>query len=155
MNPTNVQIPCRDFLAIVELDMEIDEILGEPRQASIPTKSVIYVWGYNQSGQTGRRDKDGNLRIPKQLPSDLFGCPIGGGNSRWRDIACGREHTAAVASDGSLFTWGIFTPFFLYNRVFPNCLLDVVLLCFDFYPLYCKYGYSKSRLSGLRIEFVA
>ncbi|KAK6128998.1 hypothetical protein DH2020_037252 [Rehmannia glutinosa] len=37
---------------------------------------------------------------------DLFGCPAAGGNSRWLDIACGREHTAAVASDGSLFTWG-------------------------------------------------
>ncbi|XP_051141142.1 ultraviolet-B receptor UVR8 isoform X2 [Andrographis paniculata] len=86
--------------------MEIDEILGESKHTRIPTKSVIYIWGYNQSGQTGRRDKEGNLRIPKQLPPDLFGCPAVGGNSRWLDIACGREHTAAVASDGSLFTWG-------------------------------------------------
>ncbi|KAL0316944.1 UNVERIFIED_CONTAM: Ultraviolet-B receptor UVR8 [Sesamum calycinum] len=85
--------------------MEIDEILGESKSASLPTKSVIYVWGYNQSGQTGRKCKEGNLRIPRQLPPDLFGC-ASGGNSRWLDIACGREHTAAVASDGSLFTWG-------------------------------------------------
>ncbi|KAL0450427.1 UNVERIFIED_CONTAM: PH, RCC1 and FYVE domains-containing protein 1 [Sesamum latifolium] len=85
--------------------MEIDQILGESKSASLPTKSVIYVWGYNQSGQTGRRCKEGNLRIPRQLPPDLFGC-ASGGNSRWLDIACGREHTAAVASDGSLFTWG-------------------------------------------------
>ncbi|KAA8547878.1 hypothetical protein F0562_004307 [Nyssa sinensis] len=53
----------------------------------------------------GLKAKDRNLRIPRQLPPELFGCP-GGGNSRWLDIACGREHTAAVASDGSLFTWG-------------------------------------------------
>ncbi|CAA0828309.1 Regulator of chromosome condensation (RCC1) family protein [Striga hermonthica] len=86
--------------------MEIDEILGEPKQASMTTKSVIYAWGYNQSGQTGRRGEEGNLRIPRQLPMDLFGCPTGGGSSRWLDIACGREHTAAAASDGSLFTWG-------------------------------------------------
>ncbi|KAL0343764.1 UNVERIFIED_CONTAM: hypothetical protein Sangu_1263800 [Sesamum angustifolium] len=88
--------------------MEIDEILGESKSASLPTKSVIYVWGYNQSGQTGRKCEEGNLRIPRQLPPDLFGC-ASGGNSRWLDIACGREHTAAVASDGSLFTWGIVT----------------------------------------------
>ncbi|KAL8475902.1 hypothetical protein ACS0TY_028533 [Phlomoides rotata] len=86
--------------------MEIDEILGETKRAKIPTKSVIYVWGYNQSGQTGRRCEDGNLRIPRQLPMELFGCPSAGENSRWLDIACGREHTASIASDGSLFTWG-------------------------------------------------
>ncbi|GFS30517.1 regulator of chromosome condensation (RCC1) family protein [Actinidia rufa] len=86
--------------------MDIDEIFGDySRPISLPTKSAIYVWGYNQSGQTGRKGKEHNLRIPRQLPPDLFGCP-GGVNSRWLDIACGQEHTAAVASDGSLFTWG-------------------------------------------------
>ncbi|KAH8483503.1 hypothetical protein H0E87_028055 [Populus deltoides] len=86
--------------------MDINEIVGETkRSVNFPTKSAIYVWGYNQSGQTGRKGKDGQLRIPKQLPPELFGCPAGA-NARWLDIACGREHTAAVASDGSLFTWG-------------------------------------------------
>lgn len=85
--------------------MDIDEILGVSRPVSLTNKSAIYVWGYNQSGQTGRRGEERSLRIPKQLPPELFGCPAGG-NSRWLDIACGREHTAAVASDGSLFTWG-------------------------------------------------
>ncbi|XVE72288.1 hypothetical protein DITRI_Ditri11bG0027200 [Diplodiscus trichospermus] len=87
--------------------MEIDAIIGEPmsRSVNIPTKSAIYVWGYNHSGQTGRKGKEQQLRIPKQLSPELFGCPAGV-NARWLDIACGREHTAAVASDGSLFTWG-------------------------------------------------
>ncbi|KAK8327335.1 hypothetical protein E1A91_A11G172700v1 [Gossypium mustelinum] len=87
--------------------MDIETIMGETmtRSQNIPTKSAIYVWGYNHSGQTGRRGKEQHLRIPKQLSPDLFGCPAGA-NSRWLDIACGREHTAAVASDGSLFTWG-------------------------------------------------
>ncbi|XP_073144500.1 ultraviolet-B receptor UVR8 [Henckelia pumila] len=86
--------------------MEIDEILGESQRMRLPTKSAIYVWGYNESGQTGRRGEEKSLRIPRQLPPELFGCPAAGGNSRWLDIACGRGHTAAVASDGSLFTWG-------------------------------------------------
>uniref|UniRef100_A0A2P2M546 RCC1-like domain-containing protein n=1 Tax=Rhizophora mucronata TaxID=61149 RepID=A0A2P2M546_RHIMU len=86
--------------------MGIDEIMGKAtRSVNLPTRSAIYVWGYNQSGQTGRRGKERHLRIPKQLPPDLFGCPAGA-NARWLNIACGREHTAAVASDGSLFTWG-------------------------------------------------
>lgn len=86
--------------------MEIDKIFGETKPVSLPTKSAIYVWGYNQSGQTAREGKERQLRIPKQLPPELFGCPAGA-NARWLDIACGREHTAAVASDGSLFTWGM------------------------------------------------
>ncbi|KAJ6417004.1 hypothetical protein OIU84_002820 [Salix udensis] len=86
--------------------MDINGIIGETkRSVNLPTKSAIYVWGYNQSGQTGRKGKEGQLRIPKQLPPELFGCPAGA-NARWLDISCGREHTAAVASDGSLFTWG-------------------------------------------------
>ncbi|XP_062106439.1 ultraviolet-B receptor UVR8 [Humulus lupulus] len=85
--------------------MDVDDIFGTVRPASLPRKSAIYVWGYNHSGQTGRQGKENQLRIPKQLPPELFGCPAGA-NSRWLDIACGREHTAAVASNGSLFTWG-------------------------------------------------
>ncbi|XP_050228936.1 ultraviolet-B receptor UVR8 [Mercurialis annua] len=87
--------------------MDIAEIIGETttKSMTLPTKSAIYIWGYNQNGQTGRKGKEQQLRIPKQLPPDLFGCPAGA-NARWLDISCGREHTAAVASDGSLFTWG-------------------------------------------------
>ncbi|KAE9605024.1 putative regulator of chromosome condensation 1/beta-lactamase-inhibitor protein II [Lupinus albus] len=85
--------------------MDIDKILGTTKPASFARKSAIYVWGYNQSGQTGRKGKEDQLRIPKQLPPELFGCPAGF-NARWLDVACGREHTAAIASDGSLFTWG-------------------------------------------------
>ena len=86
--------------------MDMDDIFGKSRSVSLTTKCAIYVWGYNHSGQTGRQGKQCQLRIPRQLSPDLFGCPAGA-NSRWLDIACGREHTAAVASDGSLFTWGI------------------------------------------------
>ncbi|CAM9001015.1 unnamed protein product [Rhodiola kirilowii] len=87
------------------LGMDIYYVLGETPPVTFPTKTAIYVWGYNYSGQTAREDKEHNLRIPKQLRSELFGC-LAGANARWLDIACGREHTAAVASDGSLFTWG-------------------------------------------------
>ncbi|KAI3678690.1 hypothetical protein L6452_37992 [Arctium lappa] len=84
--------------------MVIDEIFGDTRPVLAPTKSALYVWGYNQPGQTGRKCKEQNLRIPKQLPPDLFGCLVGA-NSRCLVVACGRKHIADVASDGSLFTW--------------------------------------------------
>lgn len=85
--------------------MDIVQIFGDSRPVSLPTKTAIYVWGYNQSGQTGRTGEERNLRIPRQLPPEFFGSPAGG-NTRLLDIACGREHTAVVSSDGSLFTWG-------------------------------------------------
>ncbi|KAJ4788211.1 Regulator of chromosome condensation (RCC1) family protein [Rhynchospora pubera] len=88
--------------------MDIDEILCEVRETSIPSKSAIYIWGYNDSGQTARKENSRHLRIPKSLSSNLFNFSEANGkkNLRWLDVACGREHTAAITSDGSLFTWG-------------------------------------------------
>ncbi|KAE8801425.1 ultraviolet-B receptor UVR8 [Hordeum vulgare] len=85
--------------------MDIDDVICNLRVVGVPTKSAIYTWGYNQSGQTARKGKERHLRIPKSLPPKLFTCRDGE-NLRWTDIACGRAHTAAVVSDGSLFTWG-------------------------------------------------
>lgn len=87
--------------------MGADQILGDVQEAvTFPTMSAIYIWGYNQRGQTARECNEGHLRIPKRLSRELFKCPRGE-KLRWLDIACGREHTAAVASDGTLFTWGL------------------------------------------------
>lgn len=85
--------------------MDLDEVLCEFQVVKFPTKSAIYLWGYNQRGQTGRKGKECHLRIPKSLSPRLF---VDGERRSllWLDIACGREHTAAVASDGSLYTWG-------------------------------------------------
>ena len=99
--------------------MDINDVFGMTQNSSLPRKSAIYVWGYNQSGQTGRKGKDHQLRVPRQLRPDLFGCPVEA-NCRWLDIDCGREHTAAVASDGSLFTWGLAYSYFLMTRDFVS-----------------------------------
>jgi len=112
--------------------MEVTEILGESRPVALPTKSAIYVWGYNQRGQTGRNEKGQKLRIPRQLPPELFGCPTGN-NTRWLDVACGREHTAAVASDGSLFTWG--SNLFLKK----SCVTSKFFLRFKFWLTLSKF----------------
>uniref|UniRef100_A0A0D9VW40 Uncharacterized protein n=1 Tax=Leersia perrieri TaxID=77586 RepID=A0A0D9VW40_9ORYZ len=80
--------------------MDMDDMFGGLRVAGVPMKSAIYVWGYNHSGQTARKGKECHLRIPKSLPPKLFKWQDGK-NLRWIDVACGREHTAAVASDGA------------------------------------------------------
>lgn len=101
--------------------MDVDGVLGDPKSSSVPTKSAIYVWGYNYSGQTGRESQS---RVPKQLPTELFGCPA----SRWLDVACGRAHTAAVASDGSLFTWGLEFDFFFISLFVISRIMSIVML---------------------------
>ena len=101
----------------------------EEQQAKQQQRRVQYMCGgYNESGQTGRKGKQWQLRIPRQLPPQLFGCPAATGpNSRWFDIACGREHTAAVASDGSLFTWGIIYISSLHCIPFYVCSLLIMM----------------------------
>ena len=89
--------------------MVLHQILGDVQEsAAFPMMTAIYIWGYNQQGQTAREGNERSLRIPKRLSREIFKCPRGE-KHRWLDIACGREHTAAVASDGTLFTWGLFS----------------------------------------------
>ncbi|KAG0464606.1 hypothetical protein HPP92_018770 [Vanilla planifolia] len=85
--------------------MDVDEVLCEFLASSFPTKSAIYVWGYNHAGQTARKGKECHLRIPRQLSPKLFNSAQKR-SLRWLDVACGLEHTAAVAADGVLYTWG-------------------------------------------------
>lgn len=87
----------------------------------IPLKCAIYTWGYNKCGQTARKGKEPHLRIPWRLSQNLFRCPDDSQKSRWLDVACGWEHTAAVASDGSLFTWGLISSdFWFYDNRFMH-----------------------------------
>lgn len=134
----------RKYSRLGSSSMDIDALLGDSRPASLPTKSAIYVWGYNQCGQTGRNGKECQLRIPKQLPPELFGCPAGQ-NSRWLDIACGREHTAAVASDGSLFAWG-----------YDPSLSLTFLLCARFWEIviYVLVIFKRSVISWVKMNVI-
>ncbi|KAK9683638.1 hypothetical protein RND81_10G155400 [Saponaria officinalis] len=99
--------------------MTIGDVLGQSKPVAVPTKSAIYVWGYNQRGLTGRTKKDRKFRIARQLPPELFGC-LARSSTRWLDVARGREHTAAVASDGSLY---------LGFRSFPPAVLNPCWPC--------------------------
>jgi len=60
-----------------------------------------FVWGANKSGQLGIGDGQ-NVTSPY---------PLSAGNAvnsevQWRQIAPGYRHTAAIRSDGTLWTWG-------------------------------------------------
>ena len=60
------------------------------------TSGELWVWGDNEFGQLG----DGTT-------SDRA-APVRVGASRtWKSVTFGDSHTAAIAGDGSLWTWGL------------------------------------------------
>ena len=68
---------------------------------SLPSSNkLLYVWGNNYHGQLGLGD-EAVLKWIKD-PTEL-NAPHG---TAWIQVACGRNHTAAISSNGDLFTWG-------------------------------------------------
>jgi len=70
---------------------------GYGHTAAIKTDGTLWLWGNNAyRGMLGD-----NTTVPKSSPVQTI---IGGTN--WLQVACGYRHTAAVKTDGTLWTWG-------------------------------------------------
>ena len=66
--------------------------IGE--QIGIPPE--LWTWGYGGIGQLGNRVLDN-----RSTPVTTFT-----GGTNWKQISAGREHVAAIKTDGTLWTWG-------------------------------------------------
>jgi alpha-tubulin suppressor-like RCC1 family protein len=64
--------------------------------SAIKTDGSLWIWGRNANGQLGINNKD-----DRSIPVTTFA----GGNT-WKQVALGNQHTAAVKTDGTLWTWG-------------------------------------------------
>ena len=64
--------------------------------AAIKTDGTLWTWGYNASGQLGVNDT--NTRC---TPVTTFA-----GGTNWKQVAACGSYTAAVKTDGTLWTWG-------------------------------------------------
>jgi alpha-tubulin suppressor-like RCC1 family protein len=64
--------------------------------AAIKTDGTLWNWGLNGSGQLGD-----NTVVSKLSP-----VTTAGGGTNWKQVACGYYHTAAIKTDGTLWTWG-------------------------------------------------
>jgi alpha-tubulin suppressor-like RCC1 family protein len=69
---------------------------GRFHTAAIKTDGTLWTWGRNNSGQLGN-----NTIISRSTPITTFA-----GGTNWKQVACGRFHTAAIKTDGTLWTWG-------------------------------------------------
>ncbi|MCX8648484.1 InlB B-repeat-containing protein, partial [Bifidobacterium sp. B4107] len=76
--------------------------LGAWHSAAIGSDGNLYTWGRNSNGQLGR---DTNI-TPANRPG-LVGKPQGAPDGfTWKQASLGWFHSAAIGSDGNLYTWG-------------------------------------------------
>ena len=69
---------------------------GQNHTASIKTDGTLWMWGSGFYGQIGN-----NTGLNRSSPVQT----VAGGNN-WSSVACGYYHTAAIKTDGTLWTWG-------------------------------------------------
>ena len=69
---------------------------GRFHTAAVKTDGTLWCWGRNNEGQLGD-----NTTTQRNIPVTTFA----GGNT-WKSVTCGEYHTAAIKTDGSLWTWG-------------------------------------------------
>ena len=69
---------------------------GQYHTAAIKTDGTLWLWGRNSNGQLGDNTTT-NQSSPVQTISS---------GTNWKLVACGQYHTAAIKTDGTLWTWG-------------------------------------------------
>ena len=79
---------------------------GSRHAAAIKTDGTLWLWGINNNGHLG---DDTNV-------SKLSPITTAGGGTDWSQVSAGGYHTAAIKTDGTLWTWGNNT----YGRLGDN-----------------------------------
>ena len=70
---------------------------GSYHFAAIKTDGTLWTWGVNNYGSVG----DGTTTVRKSSPGT-----VSGGGTNWKQVSCSNYHTAAIKTDGTLWTWG-------------------------------------------------
>jgi alpha-tubulin suppressor-like RCC1 family protein len=69
---------------------------GVGHKAAIKTDGTLWTWGRGLEGQLGTNDK-----TQRNTPITTFA-----GGTNWKQVGSGNFHTAAIKTDGTLWTWG-------------------------------------------------
>jgi len=70
---------------------------GYSHTAAIKTDGTLWVWGRAEnSGKLGNANT-----ADRSTPVTTFA-----GGTNWKQVSCKRSHTAAIKTDGTLWTWG-------------------------------------------------
>ena len=69
---------------------------GGYHTAAVKTDGTLWTWGFNNNGQLGD-----NTITQRSSPVQTVTF-----DTNWKLVACGNYHTAAIKTDGTLWTWG-------------------------------------------------
>jgi alpha-tubulin suppressor-like RCC1 family protein len=69
---------------------------GEMHAVALKTDGTLWTWGLNSSGQLGTGDT-----TARSSPGTTAG-----GGTNWKQVSCGYKTSAAIKTDGTLWTWG-------------------------------------------------
>ncbi len=69
---------------------------GSFHVAAIKTDGTLWTWGYGNEGRLGN-----NSATDRRTPVTTFA-----GRTNWKQVSAGGFHTAAIKTDGTLWTWG-------------------------------------------------
>ena len=69
---------------------------GFAHTSAIKTDGTLWTWGFNTVGQLGD-----NTSSNRSSPVTTVA-----GGTTWKQVACGYNNTAAIKTDGTLWTWG-------------------------------------------------
>jgi alpha-tubulin suppressor-like RCC1 family protein len=72
---------------------------GHSHSAAIKTDGTLWAWGSGGSGELG--NNQGTISS-RSTPVTTFA-----GGTNWKQVACGNSFTAAIKTDGTLWTWGV------------------------------------------------
>jgi alpha-tubulin suppressor-like RCC1 family protein len=75
---------------------------GYGHTAAVKTDGTLWTSGRNDSGQLG----NGSTIAQASGGQSSFATTVGGGTN-WISVSCGAFQTAAIKSDGTLWTWGL------------------------------------------------
>ena len=70
---------------------------GGYHTSAIKTDATLWTWGRNGYGQLG----DNTSGINRSTPVTTFA-----GGANWKQVSCGTNHTSAIKTDGTLWSWG-------------------------------------------------
>jgi alpha-tubulin suppressor-like RCC1 family protein len=73
---------------------------GYAHTAAIKTDGTLWTWGFGNDGRLGNGVTTGNISTPVTTFA---------GGTNWKQVSSGIQHTVAIKTDGTLWTWGLGT----------------------------------------------
>jgi alpha-tubulin suppressor-like RCC1 family protein len=67
--------------------------------AGIKTDGTLWMWGVNSTGQIG---DNVSSTVARSTPVQVVG-----GGTNWKQVSLGKQHSVAVKTDGTLWSWGL------------------------------------------------